>query len=413
MNDTDLHPRLRQIGKIGWKAGASSIFLALVMALASGGVKLFFQSYLIAFIFWFGLSLGSLAWLMIHHMVEGRWGFVTQRILEASTRALPLMALLFVPYLFIGAPRIYPWWGGAESLAWHGLAYHVSHKLLYLNPLFFTVRAFIYFGIWLALVHFLNKWSKTMDETRNPRISLKYRWAAAPGIVLYVFTMTFAMTDWGMSLEPEWFSTIYGVLFCVGQGLSSMCFTVIILSLLAQRPPLASYAKPDRFHDLGKFMLAFTILWAYMSFAQFLITWSGNLPEEIKYYMPRVGTELKSVFAFLIVFHFFVPFFILLSSQRKREPYRLRRIAFYIMAVRIVDILWVIAPAFHKGSKHIFEGAAEFPVTLLLLVGFGGLWLSTFVYQLKQRPLAVVFDPRRDEAFAHDHDHEPQVLDHA
>ncbi|MBI5091910.1 MAG: hypothetical protein HZB26_05625 [Candidatus Hydrogenedentes bacterium] len=413
MSEIDIHPRLKQLGRNGWKVGVASLLLGLVMALASGGARLFFQSYLVAFLFWFGLALGSLAWLMVHHMVEGRWGFVTQRILEASSRTLPLLALLFLPYLLIGSPQLYPWWGGVESLAWHGINYHVSHKLMYLNPAFFTIRAFIYFGIWLTLTYFLNRWSKDMDTTRDPRISLKYRWVAAPGIVLYVFTMTFAMTDWGMSLEPEWFSTIYGFLFCVGQGLSSMCFTVIILSLLAEKPPLSSYAKPDRYHDLGKLMLAFTILWAYMSFAQFLITWSGNLPEEIKYYMHRTGPELKGVFTILIVFHFFVPFFILLMRGVKRVPATLRTIAFYILAVRIIDLLWVLGPAFRDNHDHIFGSAVEVPITLAVLAGIGGIWLTYFVKQLTQRPLVTAFDPRRDEAFAHDHHHETEALDHA
>jgi len=404
MNDLELHPRLRQIGQLGWKVGAASLLLGVVMAFASGGAKLFFQSYLVSFIFWFGLGLGSMAWLMVHHMTEGRWGFVTQRILEAGSRTLPLLFVIFLPFLFFGAPVIYPWWHGAES-------HVVANKALYLVPWFFILRAFIYFAIWLTLMHFLNKWSRVMESTRNPLISLNYRWAAAPGIVLYVFSMTFAMTDWGMSLEPEWFSTIYGFLFCVGQGLSSMCFTVIILSLFYNKPPLSTYVTPDRFHDLGKLMLAFTILWAYMSFAQFLITWSGNQPEEIKYYLPRFGGELKTVFSFLIVFHFFVPFFILLSRQRKRVPVRLRRIAFYIMAVRIVDILWVITPAYHPG--HLFAHPVEPLMHITTFIGIGGLWISRYVYQLKQLPILPLFDPRRDEAFAHDHVHEPQVLDHA
>jgi hypothetical protein len=212
------------------------------------------------------------------------------------------------------------------------------------------------------------------------------------GLLAYGLTITFASFDWLMSLEPHWFSTIYGVLIMGGQGLSALAFLIVVLVWLSRRPPLDRIVVPAHFHDLGNLMLAFVMLWAYFSFSQYLIIWAGNLPAEIAWYLHRMQTGWRPVAAVLIVFHFAVPFVVLLSRTVKRRGHLLLRVAVAVLVARLVDLLWLVAPEFHPNGIAISWMDAVLPLTV------GALWTAAFVWQLRGRAILPVHDPEFDEA---------------
>ena len=349
------------------------------------------QSYLIAYMFWLGITLGSLAVLMIQHLTGGAWGLVSRRVLEASTRNLPLMALLFLPIAF-NLEVLYEWARpGADA------NHFIHEKAAYLNKPFFYARAVIYFAVWFALAYFLNRWSRQQDQQPpmppgpNDR---KFRMLSGPGLVLYVITVTFMSIDWVMSLDPEWYSTIFGILTMGGQGLSTMAFTILCLALLVKFQPLVDVAKPDNFHDLGKLMFAFVLLWAYFSVSQLLIIWSANLPEEIPFYLERLHGPWYPISVAILIGHFVLPFLLLLSRARKRNPARVARIAAFILLMRVVDIAWMIGPVFRTGSGlHVLDFA--------LVAAMGAAWLFLFFNNLGARALVPVKDPYFRELVAH------------
>jgi hypothetical protein len=302
-------------------------------------------------------------------------------------RVLPVLTLLFLP-IVLGMSRLYPW-TNADLVA-HDEA--LQHKHLYLNTPFFLARAALYFLVWNALSYFLNAWSLEQDRNPDPRIARRMQKLSAAGLLAYGLTITFASFDWLMSLEPHWFSTIYGVLIMGGQGLSALAFLIVALVWLSRRPPLDRIVAPAHFHDLGNLMLAFVMLWAYFSFSQYLIIWSGNLPVEIAWYMHRLQTGWRFVGISLIVFHFAVPFVLLLSRAVKRDPQMLVKVAVAVIVVRLVDLFWLIAPEFHQSGVSVSWLDVVLPLTL------GSIWLGCFVWQLRGRAILPVHDPEFDEA---------------
>ena len=268
----------------------------------------------------------------------------------------------------------------------------LHHKHLYLNTPFFVVRAAIYFAVWNILTYFLNAWSLEQDETADPRFARRMQILSAGGLVAYGLTITFASFDWLMSLDPRWYSTIYGVLIMGGQGLSAMAFLIAVLVWLSRRAPLDRIVVPAHFHDLGNLLLAFVMLWAYFSFSQYLIIWSGNLPVEISWYTHRLHTGWRVIGLSLVMFHFVVPFCLLLSRAVKREPQIIVKLVIGIMIVRIVDLYWLIAPEFHT------NGVSVSWLDVLLPVSMFAIWLACFVRQLRDRAILPVHDPEFDEA---------------
>jgi hypothetical protein len=364
------------------------------LAVLVGGVLLnseqFFRSYLLAYVFWIGIALGSLAIVMLHHLVGGAWGSVIRRLLEAGTRTLPLMTLLFIPILF-GLHDLYLW-ARPDHVAADQL---LQHKSLYLNIPFFVIRNILYFAVWIVTATFLNRWSFEHDRTGEPILTRRLRLLSGPGLVLYGLTVTFASIDWVMSLEPDWFSTIYGILFIVGQGLTTLAFVIPAAVLLADRQPLSKVIAPTHFHDLGNLLLSFVVLWAYIAFSQYLIIWSGNLPEEIPWILRRTTGGWEWIGLFLVPFHFVLPFLLLLSRGTKRSARMLFRVAVLILFMRIVDLFWIVVPAF------LPTGLAIHWMDLAAFIGVGGMWLAVFVRQLKARPLLPLHDPRLREAVHH------------
>jgi hypothetical protein len=342
----------------------------------------FFRSYLVAFLFWSGIPLGCLAVLMLHHLVGGGWGFLIRRLLEAGTRTLPVVAALVVP-LLLGIPQLYIW-AHPEAVAADPL---LLHKRVYLNVPFFVVRTVLYFVVWIVLAHFLNRWSADQDDTGAASLARRLYALSGPGLVVYGLTVTFASLDWAMSLEPDWFSTIYSAVFMVGQVLSALAFVTAMLMFLASSEPLSAVASPRYLNDLGNLLLAFVILWAYMAFSQFLIIWSGNLTDEISWYLHRVRGGWQWVAAGVLAFHFGLPFLLLLSREIKRNVRSLSLLAGALLFMRLLDMVWNVDPAFDPARirVHWTDWVAS--------LGVGGIWIACFVRQLARRPLVPLHDP--------------------
>jgi hypothetical protein len=373
----------------------TAAFLGLVGLLAciAGWVMeptQFYRSYLVGYFFWFGISLGSLALLMVQHLTGGAWGMVIRRILEAGSRTLPFMAILFIP-IIVGIPALYEW-DDAAKVAHDKI---LQAKQIYLNAPFWISRVVIYFVIWNLLMYLLNKWSRQEDAEGGTKYAVSMEKLSAPGVVIYVFTITFAVTDWIMSLTPHWFSTIFGFMTVVGEGLSTFAFSIAVLALLAGQSPMSHIVTKKHLHDLGKLLLAFVMLWAYMNFSQLLIIWSGNLPEEITWYTIRLNNGWQYVGLILLVFHFVAPFLLLLSQPIKRNPRTITMLALFIIALRIIDIFWLVEPNFNTAGFHV--SWLDFAAPL----GVGGIFIALFLMELAKRPLMPLGAPDLQKTLAH------------
>lgn len=348
----------------------------------------FFRSYLIGYLLTLGVALGCLGLLMLQYMTGGHWGILIRRPLEAATRTLPLLAVLFLP-IAAGLRHLYVWTGPMnEPLS--------KFQQGYLTAQGFLSRAVLYFGIWLLLSLLLNRWSLEQDtNTEDRALRRRFQLLSGPGILLYVFTVTFAAVDWVMSLSPHWASTIYGFLFVAGQAISAMALMIIVIVMLARSEPMSRVLQPRHLHDLGKLLFAFVMLWAYFSFSQFLIIWSGNLPEEILFYHSRLSGSWGVVAVLLLLFHFALPFLLLLSRDIKRSAKLLPKVAAAIIFMRAVDLFWLTGPEFFPSGFHLswLDFAAPF--------GIGGIWLAWFARQLQERPLLPLGDPNLAEAIEH------------
>jgi len=367
------------------------IGLAGLVLCAVGAIfrpAMFLQSYLFAYLFTLGLSLGSMAILMLQYLTGGDWGVVIRRVLESAMRTLPWLAAGFLP-VALGARALYVWARPAQAAA-QGLDFRTE----YLNLPFFIARAVFYFAVWLVMAHLLDRWSREQDRGEALGWLKRLRRLSGPGLVIYAVTITFAAYDWLMSLNPEWYSTIFGLLVIAGQALSAVAFAILIAALLSTRAPMARVFRPRHFHDLGKLLLAFVMVWAYMSFSQLLIVWSGNLPQEIAFYLPRIESSWRWIGVLLIVLHFALPFALLLSRDLKRRAGRLAAIAGLVIVMRVTDLFWLVAPEFRRQGLTIdwFD-----PVTV---VGLCGVWLALFVRELKARPMLPLRDPHLADALS-------------
>jgi hypothetical protein len=343
----------------------------------------FFRAYLVGYQFWLGVALGCLAVLMLQHLTGGVWGVLLRRLLESGSRTILLLAVLFVPVL-VGMGHLFRW------------THEDVHQRVYLNVPFWIGRAVVYFAVWFAVSWFLNRWSAEQDSSPTPGLPRRLRLLSAPGLVLYGLTVTFASIDWTMSLEPDWYSTIYPVLFATGQVLAGLAFAVAALLLLAAYQPLAGLIGPTQLRDLGNLLLTFVMLWAYMSISQFLLIWSGNLPEENPWYLRRIQDGWQVVAVALAALHFGLPFLLLLSRDVKEDPRTLGLVVGLILAMRFLDVLWWIEPAFGDGMYFYWL------LDVAALVGLGGVWVWWFLRQLRQRPLLPLHEPALEEVIRHE-----------
>ncbi|HYG99985.1 MAG TPA: hypothetical protein VD837_12700 [Terriglobales bacterium] len=358
----------------------------------------FYQSFLLGYMLCIGATLGCLAVLMVYHLTGGKWGTVARRILEAGTRTMPLMIVLFIPIL-VGLRHLYPW-ARPELVAVDEHLQHIGHS--YLRPSLFIVRAVIYFAIWSLLIYWLNKISDRQDRPPLESFDVRLRRISGPGEVLYAFTITFAAVDWVMSIDPHWMSTIFGLLFIAGHGLTALCLVVVIGSLLVRHSPMKHAWQPEQFHDQGKLLLAFTMLWGWFSLSQWLIIWSGNLPEEISWYLNRTRGGWEYWGSALLVVQFAIPFALLLSRDLKMNWRTLRWIALLLIVARYFDLYFFVMPSFEGLEAHFRYNWLD----VVVPAGIGGLWLAYFFWNLKRRPLLALYDDHVTVLLAEEKEHE-------
>jgi hypothetical protein len=343
----------------------------------------FFVAYLFGHFFFLGLSLGSLGLLMIHHLTAGDWGYAVRRFLESAVGNLPLLAVLFIP-IFFGLSYLYPWKNPAVVAADETLRQTQS----YLNTPGLVLRTAIVFAIWIIIARQLLKWSAEQDATASLEPTRKMRTLSGPGLVIYPVTMTFAAADWLMSMEVGWYSTMFPILICIGQILSALALVILLLTWAARSSLLGPLASEENFHKLGNLLLAFTMMWAYLAFGQLLVIWSGNLPREISWYLHRISDGWKWIAIFIALFHFFVPFFLLLIRTAKKRRRHLASIAACVFAAHIVAIWWTIAPSVY--TKHFYVGW----LAVAAFLGIGGIYSFAFLKNLETRQLVPQNDPR-------------------
>jgi hypothetical protein len=385
------HARKRWFGIAGiFSIGAFALFLFNFRTF--DGRQQFFRAYLVGYLFCFGLMLGSTALLMLQHVTGGKWGLVIRRMLEAGSRTLPIVALMFIPLIF-GVNYLYPW-AGMIPVNVHGQ--HALHvRAPYLNYTAWVGRAVFYFLSWGVFIYLLNKWSLKQDvppesaEAAN-ELRLRFMRLGGGGLVFYAITLTLAAVDWVMALDPVWYSTIWGMLYMGAQALSTMAFMIVVLALLAKYEPMKSLLRKTELHDNGKLLLAFVMLYTYLSFSQFIIIWSGNLPEEITWYLARVQNGWKPVMLLLVIFHFVVPFLILLNRNIKKQPDRLRAVAILILIARVGEIYWQVNPNF-KDTSGMTGHFSPNLMDAVLPIALASIWITAFFYQLKKRPLIPAY----------------------
>ena len=350
----------------------------------------FYRAYLLGFMCWLGVALGSMAILMIRHLTGGGWGVVIRRTLGAAMRTLPLLALLFIP-IILGMHRLYIWAQPLDNIADKHLREHLQGiTKTYLTTNGFIIRAVFYFAIWNLLSFLLTKWSKQTDRPGAPDNTQRFKAVSGPGLILYGFTISFAAIDWVMSLDPSWVSTIFGLIILIGEVLSAMCFAVVVERILFNYRPMSEILKPDFVHDHGKWMLAFTMVWAYFNFSQWLIIWAGNLPAEITFYLKRLSGGWGLIGLTLVLFHFAIPFGILLSRPFKRDIHRLAWLAAWLMLMRFLDLFWIIEPNFSNTLRFTVAD-------VIVPVAIGGIWLAYFFRNLAALPLLPAYDPDAHE----------------
>ncbi len=412
MNNENYDAPKADIGRIQTIAlGVGGLFTILTL-----GAVLFFDEYrdqalrgwLLGFIFWGGIGIGGLGILLLQYLTGGAWGVVIRRTVEACSRTIWFLGILFIPIIIaVYFNQLYSW--TLPDLITDPLAHHaVEHRGSFQTPLWWIFRTVLYFVLFGIMAYLLNKWSLQQDKAESNEEAAYHLGRATafsgPTMIFYVLVVTFASVDWIMSLDPGWFSTIFGFLFAAGWALSCFCFSVIVLAFLYDKPPMNAVLGKRHFHDIGKLILALVMVWAYFNFSQYLIIWSGNIPEETQWYLTRMTGGWGILGVILIVFHFGVPFLILLSREVKRKPKRLAMIALFILVMRLTDMFYLIEPSPTVG----YQLSTGFNVGLFDIIGpfgVGGLWLAYFFYELQKRPLVPVNDPLLENAIEHGRGH--------
>jgi hypothetical protein len=362
-----------------------AIFAVISVVLALRQPDQFYRAYLLGFMCWLGVALGSMAILMIRHLTGGGWGTVIRRILGAAMRTLPLLAALFIPVI-LGIRHLYIWAQPLSNIEDKRLREHLEQiTQTYLTFNGFVMRAVFYFAVWNLLSFLLSKWSKETDRPGAPDHSGRFKAVSGPGLILYGFTISFAAIDWVMSLDPSWISTIFGLIILIGEVLTAMCFAVVVERILFNYKPMSEMLTPDFVHDHGKWMLAFTMVWAYFNFSQWLIIWAGNLPAEITFYMRRLDGGWAAIGLILIFLGFVIPFATLLSRPFKRDIRRLAWLATWLLVIRYLDLFWIIEPNF---SKTLTVTLAD----VVVPIAIGGIWLWYFFRNLGSLPLLPAYD---------------------
>lgn len=347
----------------------------------------FYRAWLPAYLFWFLIAVGSVGIMCLQYVTGGEWGVLIRRPLGAASRTIPLFILFAIP-LVLGLEHVYVW-------ANHDVVAHdhlLQKKQMYLNATSWIIRGLVYFAAWSFWAWRIRVLSLKFAEDRSPYTELSRRKWSASGLLMIVLTLTFCSVDWVMSLEPKWYSSMFGIAFTVGAGLSAFAFVTFFLVLLSGNAAMRDILKPSHFRDLGNLMLAFTMLWAYTNFSQFLLIWYGNIKEETPYYLKRMHGIWGWLAAALILFHFFLPFFMLLMRGIKDHPKTIGVVTVIILLMRFVDLTWLVVPAHHPSIPSTFW------ITIAAFIGIGGLWLAAFIWQLKGQTIIPIHETWVEEA---------------
>ncbi len=382
------------VGGIGTIACAIGLWLQPEQAL---------RSWLLGFIFWGGITIGSIGIIMLQYLTGGAWGVVIRRVVEAASRTLPLVIVLFLP-IAIGVSTLYEWTHLPPT------DYAMAHRGWFMTPESWWLRSIGYFALLFGMMFILNKWSANQDKSADFEEAAGWLGKATafsgPTMVIYALVVTFAVVDWVMMLDPHWFSTMWGLLFVAGWALSCFCFTAALLAYFSDKAPLNRVLGRRHFHDIGKLMLALVMVWAYFNFSQFLIIWSGNIPEETGWYIVRMKGVWGWIGIILVFLHFAFPFLLLLKRDTKRQARVLATIAIFILVMRLVDMFYLIGPNPRIDSLGLEKGAFVLSwMDIVAPIAIGGLWLAAFFSQLMKRPLVPVMDPFLENAIEHGKGH--------
>jgi hypothetical protein len=380
MNES-LLAKLNRFQNIGLLVGIIGLVLCAIGAFAS--TDRFFAAYLFGYLFWLSLALGCFVVAMIHYLTAGRWGEETRRFLEAGYMTLPMLAILFVP-IFFGVGRLYPWARPEEVAADKVL----QAKVHYENFPMFIGRTIFVFAVWIVMALLLRRWSMEQDQTKDAAPLRRMRTLSGPGLVIYGLTTTVAFVDWVMSLEADWYSSMFPVIIWIGQILSACAFAIMALAWFKDYEPISRLQLTTPFHQLGNLLLAFVVFWTYVAFGQLLIIWSGNLPHEIKWYLHHIAGHWKWVVVFLAFFNFFLPFFLLLFRANKKRTGALAYLACMVFFAQIVDVYWMVIGSISTTGLELNW------IDFAALFGVGGVWVAMFIAVLKRAALLPQNDPR-------------------
>ena len=366
--------------------------------------ELTLRGWLLGFIMFAGIGIGSLGILLLQYLTGGAWGIVIRRVAEAGSRTIPLLAILFIP-IGMGIFNLYEWAHIPND-------HFIKARGWYMEPEWWAARSVLYFALFSFIGYMFNRWSIRQDAAKNYEESAKELGAATrfsgPTMVAYALLVTLASVDWMMTLEPHWFSTMWGFMFIAGWGLSCFCFGVAVLAYLSDKAPMDRVLGKRHFHDIGKLILALVMVWAYFNFSQYLIIWSGNLTEETPYYLTRQKGAWGVIGILLIVFHFAFPFLILLMQDFKRKAKWLAALAIFILFMRLVDMFYIIGPSPMIGEIAQHLKSVPFRVSVwdfAAPIAIGGIWLWWFFRELKSRPLVPYKDPFFEPAIKHGKGH--------
>jgi len=373
---------------------------ALAIGLAGGAATVagfvvdpehFFPAYLSAWLLWFSVATGCLGLLLMHHLSGGRWGIVLRRAMEAGARTIPIAALFAVP-LLLRLDRLFVWADPATVAGDHLL----QHKASYLNPLAFTVRFVVIVAIFTLYAYLLSKRSAEQDAEGDRGRAYNMMRISSVGFLIYVLAMSFLGIDWLMSLDPHWFSSLYGAIYLAGSGMAALCFLILVARSLVRRDALPQVLTGKRFHDFGTLLFAFVMFFTYLAISQFIIAYQGNLPEEVVWFNERFHGGWAYVATAMLVFHFFVPFLVLLHRPVKRRAAVLAKVAAFLLFMRWADMIWESRPSL------VHEGLGLGWIDIAAVVGLGGLWIFFYSRELGRRALLPIHDPSLAEALVHE-----------
>jgi hypothetical protein len=381
---------IRDAERIALLIGAAGVAVCIIIWILGSAVRswapmadAFYRAWLFAWLLFLGASLGSMALVMVHHLTGGQWGLLIRRFGESAAMVLPLLFILSIPIL-VGMRHLYPW---ARP---HIEDPVVLHKRAYLNGGFFLIRVLLYFAIWITTAWLLREGSLRHDRDGDENVARRLRVVSAPGLVIYFITMSFASVDWIMSMEPRWYSTVFGFVVTVGQAVTGLCVMIVTLALLRRLPPFNSVLRRNHLNDLGNLLFTCVILWAYNSFAQLLVQWMGNMVQDIGWYVKRTSGTWRVLAAMLIFLDFLVPFVLLLMRNFKRRAELMLWLCAGLLIMRAIDLFWMVAPAGDQPYPNFRWGALL--IGLAALAGIGGLWTAAYLRNLGGHPLMPLGD---------------------